>query len=360
MKKIFEIGMINMILSVFTLQAIASVCSSPPSSVKPSLSASVNFDKKKQMYKYQYKIKNGSDAQIPLDYFGLLMNQAPELFSSGKYWGGKFISLSYAPKNFRWTTDAVDDPNRVTGDGKLSTPSYAIKPGTSLGGFEIWSAQPPGISQFYAEGFTQPLTSSSTTEADEVIPDCPGWDFENPKIQTQVTGMTIGPSDPAIISVRIRAREEKGLRSSEPIDPKKPSGKISVLVLSTSTFDSTQIDVTNVVLGPGYAKPLSSKVVEPGIGEKLESEKLTDWEKFNEEANPKEANHRKVKNKNILLTFDVASLDVQCNLDQALFLRGKTKAGQQFVGAFSARVVGCGPKDFGKHKRHEVPTWLKN
>jgi hypothetical protein len=75
---------------------------------------------------------------------------------------------------------------------------------------------------------------------------------------------------------------------------------------------------------------------------------------------PEKADRKKVTYKNTLLTFDVSSLDIQCGMDQALFLRGKTKSGQQFVGAVSANVVGCGAKDFGKLKRHELPfKWWK-
>lgn len=341
-------------------QASADICTPPPSAVRPSLSSQVSFDKKTKIYKYKYTMKNGSSAQIPIDYFGLLVNKAPSSFVLPSNWGGEFIFLGYAPTNFTWTTTTVADPDKITGDGAMSVPLYAIKPGQSISGFEISSLQPPGTVQFFAEGFTQPPSSTPPISNDEPVPVCPGWDFENSKLQNQVTGMTVGPSEPDVISVRIRAREEKGVRACGPINPKSPSGKISVLVFSTPTFDATQIDLSSVNFGPGFASPISSKTTQFGLGEKIESDERADWERLLEDFLPDKADRKKVAFKNNLLVFDVVALDLQCGMDQALFLRGKTKSGQQFVGAVSANLVGCGAKDFGRHKHRETPfKWWK-
>jgi hypothetical protein len=310
-------------------------------------------------------MKNGINALIPIDYFGVLINQAPSDFQSAQSWRGRFLSaLGSNPPEFVWSTIEVksSEADKVTGDGTLSPPIYAIPPGKSLSGFEISSPQPPGVVQFFAQGFTQVATSTPIPGNDEPVPSCPAWDFENPQLQTQVTGVTTGPSDPATISVTIRAREESGLRHCKAINPKKPTGKISVLILSTHDFDASQINVSSVVFGPGYATSIASKLVQTGRGEKIGSDERADWERKFESFHPEHGDRKNVHPKNLLLTFDVKSLDVQCGLDQGLFLRGMTNSGQQIVGAISSNFAGCGAKDFGKHKHHPFPFkwWKKN
>jgi len=302
-------------------------------------------------------MKNQASAQIPLDYFGLLLNQAPSSSLSAENWNGQYISLDSSPYRFRWNTVLVDPSlaNKVSGDGTLSAPVYAIQPGKSLGGFEISSAQVPGIVQFFAQGFAQIASGTPTLQNDEPVPSCPQWDFENPQIETQVTGATVGPSDPSTVSVRIRAREETGIHPCQPINSKSPAGKIAVLVLSSHTFDPSEIDVTSVIFGPSYAAPISSKLVPTGLGESIGSDERAEWEKALEALLPESSDRKNVHPKNLLLVFDVPALDVQCGLDQSLFLRGKTTAGQQFIGAVPAKVAGCGSNEVGKHKRHPFP-----
>jgi hypothetical protein len=357
MKYIFEFGLIGFLIGSVSAQSMADTCPPPPNSIAPSLSATVTFDKKSQLYNYQYIVKNGPNARIPLDFLGLLLNQAPLSVRSAPYWSGDLSIRGFAPSEFIWSTFAIkaSDANTVTGDGTLSPPLYAIQPGKSLTGFEFSSLQGPSVTQFSSSGFTQAAASTPSIANDEPTPSCPEWDFQNSQLQVYVSGMTVGPSDPSTVSVKIRAREETGLHSCAPINPKSPSGKIAVLVLSTSTFDASQINASSVIFGPSYAAPISSKIVKRGIGEKIGADESADWEKVLEKLNPKSADKKKVSFENFLLTFDIASLDVQCNLDQALFLRGKTNSGQQFVGAVPAKVVGCGSQEIGKHKRHKLP-----
>jgi hypothetical protein len=337
--------------------ALADSCPPPPSAVNPTLSVSTSYDKKNREYKYTYTLRNGANSQIPLNYFGLLLDQAPASVLSPQDWGGNFASLDSSPHRFRWstTTVAAAEANKVSGDGTLSPPIYAIQPGKTLSGFEVSSQEPPGVAQFFAQGFTQIASGIPMATNDEPTPNCPAWDFSNPQLETQVTGATTGPSDPSVLSVIIRAREETGLHFCQPLNPKNPGGKIAVLVFSTHSFDASQINVSSVIFGPGYAVPLSSKLVPGGIGESLGTDERGDWEKAMQGIRPDFADRKNVPPKNLLLIFEAASLDIQCNLDQALFLRGSTTSGQQFVGAVSANVVGCGPTDFGQHKHHPFP-----
>jgi hypothetical protein len=336
----------------------ADPCTPPPSAVTPTLTSQVSFDKKSQSYKYGYTVKNGVNAQIALDWFGILVNQAPSSFLSAANWSGGNTQLNFMPYRFDWSTAKVTGAagKKITGDGTLTAPTYALKPGSSLSGFELTSSQPPGPVQFFATGFAQPPSSIPTTGDDEPTPSCPGWDFNNAQLLTQVTGIATGPLDPDTISLKLRARDETGIKPCAPINPKAPSGKIAVLILSTKSFDASQINVSSLMFGPAFVAPSSSKLLPAGIGEDLGHDERADWERVFEQFFGSENRHKSnPRPQNLLLTFDIASLDVQCNLDQALFLRGTTTSGQQVVGAVSSNLTGCGPTDFGKHQKHKIP-----
>lgn len=355
----------NIVFSLFLFSTFcegADYCPSPRSGVDPIVKTSVSFDKKTMLYRYRYSLKNGGNGRLPLDFFGLYITETPSSSRSPAHWIGTFTDLSFAPSDFTWLTHAPKDSeaNKISDSVTLSDPAYALKPGQSAEGFEIISPQPPGVVQFYAEGFTQPAVSTPTEKNDEPVPQCETSNFKNPKIQNQVTGMTTGPSDPAIQSVRIRAREEKGEGRCSTIYPKKPSGKIAILVLSTRSFDASQIDVSSVIFGPGYAPAIASRPTPSGKGEKIDEDEQMEWERSSEDFRAGEADRKNVHSKNLLLTFNVADLDVQCNLDRALFLRGKTTAGQLFVGAVPAKTAGCGLQESGIHRRHPYPfKWWK-
>lgn len=348
----------SVVISSMSPGARADTCTPPPSAVAPSLTSQVSFDRKSQTYKYDYSIKNGASAQIALDWFGILINQTPLSFLSAPNWRGGYTQLNFMPYRFDWSTTKVAgaEGKKITGDGTLVEPTYVLKPGSTRNGFELTSPQLPGPVQFFASGFTQPPSSLPTATDDEPTPSCPGWDFNNAQLLTQVTGVVTGPLDPGTISLKLRARDEGGVKPCAPINPKAPSGKISVLILSTKTFDVRQINLSSLMFGPAYAAPLSSKLVPAGIGEDLGYDEQSDWERVFEQLLGSEKRDKSSPlPQNLLLTFEIASLDVQCNLDQALFLRGSTTSGQQVVGAVSANLTGCGPTDFGKHQKHKIP-----
>ena len=332
-------------------------CPPPPSGIEPTLQVQVSFDKKSNAYTYKYTIQNGKNAQLPLSWFGVQSNQAPTTIVSPLHWRGSFRSLSFAPFDFNWGTAEVNPAiaNKITGDGTLAGAFYALKPGSSLSGFEITSPQPPGPAQFFAEGDATPPTSIPTATDDEATPNCAGWDFKNAQLATQLTGVTTGPSDPNTISVRLREREEKGIGQCAAINPKQHSGKLAVLILSTRKFDASQIDISSLMFGPAYVAPVSSKLTKGGIGESIGRDERHEWEIFQEKMDPDEADRKSSHPQNLLLTFDVPALDIQCHLDQAIFLRGQTKSGQKIQGAVPANLVGCNPKDLGKHERHKIP-----
>jgi hypothetical protein len=128
-----------------------------------------------------------------------------------------------------------------------------------------------------------------------------------------------------------------------------------VLIFSTHTFDASQIDVSSIMFGPAYVAPISSKLVPAGMGESIGLDESAEWEKMLAQFDPNSVDRKNIPKQNLLLIFDVASLDVQCHLDQALFLRGTTTTGQQIVGGVSTSVVGCGPNEIGTHKHSKIP-----
>lgn len=214
-------------------------------------------------------------------------------------------------------------------------------------------AQPPGLVQFNAEGRAGVPSSSPPAENavdDEPQPNCPDWDFNNPRFNTIVTGITTGPLAPNTVSVTMRLREETGERPCEPIIPSNPTGKISVLILASKTFDPSQIVVSSIKLGPDGAAPTSSKLVKVRDDDDRDGEH-EEWEKLSHDLGD-DRDHDRNKDpakQNLLLTFDLASLGVQCVLDKSVVLTGKTQAGANIIGGASTRLVGCDVHHPGKH-----------
>ena len=349
MKGIFP----RMLLSVVVLapglmmssaRGFASDCPPPASAIVPTLSAEVIHDKKAGVYKYRYTIKNGTDSKWSIRAFGVVTKQDPSTFTSAPHWRGRYADLPYAPSAFSWYTTDVDPAiaNVVTGDATIPPKFYAVKAGASLGGFEIVSERPPGLLEFFARGDDY-LKPTLPEGAD--VPDCPGHD---PNGIDEVVGVTVGPAEPDLISVKIRTRDKSGLHHSSPVDPKNSKGQMSVLVISTPSFDASQVNISSVAFGPAQVAPVSSELIPTNRGEKLEGDEPSAWEKAIESTESKD--EKKRHSQNLLLTFDVASLDVQCGIDLALFLRGETKTGQKFIGAAPAKVVGCKAGEPGVHK----------
>jgi hypothetical protein len=329
---------------VITVSGIASIatasagtCPPPPSSVDPSLMARVSYNKKTGNYTYSYTISNGRDSVLPLSYFTLLTSVSLSELRAPSGWMAKYIDTPHLPPNLRWAAFPKKGGSSPTDSEALILPGL-INPGKSLSGFSFESSQPPGIQQYYIKGFTQIPSSTPTLADDEAPPQCPGWDFSSPLLKTFVTGLTTGPAAPDTLSVAIRLREEGGTHHCKPIDPNNPSGKVSILVLSSKTFDASDIVVSSIKFGPGGAAPISSKIIPSGT-EEVDSDEQEEWEK--QRSNIDSCLKRDKRRKNLLLTFDLQSLAIQCVLDKALFLSGKTQSGESIVGAVSSKTVGC-------------------
>ena len=315
----------------------ADPCPPPPSSIDPSVTASISFDKKAGLYTYKYAVQNGQSSQIPIDTFIVQLSQSPTEIQSPVHWISGFMNLSHMPFHIIW--DSVYSSKRKSVD---------IGPGQRLSGFSFKSAQPPGVVQYNAQGRTGVPSSSPPAVGaadDEPTPNCPNWDFNNPRFQTLVTGLTTGPLNPNTVSVAIRLRDEKGEHPSGPINPSSPVGKISVLILGSKSFDPSQILVSSIKFGPSSVSPLSPKLV----SRRDEDDRGDDREEWEKQADSIDGDRddKGHKKQNLLLIFDQASLGVQCVLDKALFLSGKTQAGENIVAGATTRLFGCDVKHPG-------------
>jgi hypothetical protein len=332
MKRIF-------IAQVFLMSGLANAdyCPTPATAIEPSVKVSVSYDKKTKLYTYKYGVANGQSSLLSLSRFTLASDKQPVSTAFPKNWFGKFYDGVDQP-NVSW--DALPQRSDITSVPKkgpnsdITRIASAIQPGRNLEGFSIQSYSSPGIAQFFAEGFAQMPAATGTEEDDEPTPNCPGWDFESPRAETLVNGITIGPQADNQISVRVRLRDSSGTRPCEPINPNSPAGNVTVLVLSTRDFDASQIPVSSITFGPDRAKPLSAKII--GVNDRdFDSNSKEEWEGI---APP---NDLKGGRSNLLLTFDKASLGVRCVLDRALLLKATMPSGATVLGGVSAKTIGC-------------------
>lgn len=329
---------------IVSVTAFAGTCPAPSSATAPHVFAKVKFNKKSKLYTYSYTVQNGRNAKIPIDEFDLVVSKKPKIKNTPEKWIHHYFD-SGEQSNLSWVTVWVKNGDKISEPGSpLPIPEYAIRPNKSVSGFSIESLNPPGPIQYLVDGTTAIPVVDPTPDDDEPEVECPGWTVHNPRFKSLPTGMTIGPMDPGIVPVKIRLREKEGRYAGGPWSPKKPYGQVSVLVVSTHSFDASKIDVSSISFGPGEAVPIAHKLVRGDFGKPYDLRERTDWEEFVEGKSV----HRS-KFKNLLLVFDLKSLDVQCGLDQAVFLHGKTTTGKKIFGAAKTNLIGCHPGHPGWH-----------
>jgi hypothetical protein len=328
----------------------ADMCPTPSTSIDPRLEAKVTFDKKTNQYLYSYSISNGSDAKTAIERFRIEMSTNPQASTSPNKWFPRYLANHNIP-TLNWSTTYINLGAKGLGGG-LPVAAYAVRPGQKLSGFSFKSPLPPGAARFLADGFYQPPTTTPTVTDDEPAPNCPGIDLVNEVDDTMVTGLTVGPLPPDTISPKMRLRDETGEHKCGPIDPSQASGNVTLLILSSSTFDASQINVSSVRFGPAQVAPLRSEVISSKEDDDRDDER-EEWERMSEHSD-KNTDHKKdSKLKNLLLTFDLKSLDVQCVLDRALFFSASTNSGQKVIGGVSAHTVGCNVRRPGVHAHHK-------
>lgn len=324
------------ICTISNASGFAQTCPPAPTSIDPTVRAVVSFDSGASVFTYDYSVGNEKDSLIPIYYFTFSLSPQPLNVSSPDNWSNRYVNSSQANPNLRWATISTNsaDASQV-GGSEVPTPDYAIQPGKHLDGFSFQSSGRPGILQYYAEGFTQVPTTIATRADDEPQPNCPGWDYQTPQLKTMVTGMSVGPSPPNEISVRIRLRTPDGQNRCGPVDPNNPTSKIGVLVLSSHHFDPSTIHISSLRFGPGGATPISAQLVTPKMESDVGHDEEADWERFDDDKN------WETRSPNLLLVFELSAVGLQCVLDKALFLTGTTQSGLNIIGGASTNTVGC-------------------
>jgi hypothetical protein len=338
------------VTTVLNGPSFADTCPVPNTSVSANIKAAVSMDSKTGLYKYSYVVGNDRDSKKDLNRFLVVTPMPVQNIEAPPHWDPKTGSeAGSAPSRINWSTSDIDPKlmnEPAPDDGSLAPAFYAIKPGASLKVFSFMSPNPPGPAKYMIQGDTTELPKATPTdEDDEPLPNCPGWDFTGPKYETMVNGITQGPMDPSVTSVAIRLRDGDNDSPYGAFHPLQPKGKLSVLILSTKTFDASTMDPATVQVGPGKASPLNSKIVTPKDRRAEESE---DWENSVGFLKQKLDDKDKKQKKDLLLVFDVKAVGVRCVLDHALFLTGKTKDGKAIMGAKAIRVEGCNPRHSDK------------
>src|SRR5271166_1693693 len=98
-------NLLRQCLPFFTICAVGSsaigdTCPPPPNAVNPSVFAKVTLDKKNQLYRYSYEIKNGSNARVPIDFVGLVIGQVTSATKSAPHWVFEYDERDVSPSEF--------------------------------------------------------------------------------------------------------------------------------------------------------------------------------------------------------------------------------------------------------------------
>lgn len=126
--------------------------------------ADVTYDADTGLYTYNYAFTNATSSRQEVDSVVILLGDSSAInVMAPKGWGsfawndgnqglpGNKIEFATVEVG-QLPADYVDDPSYYMRD----VPSiYQIKPGQTLSGFSFQSPDPPGIVDFYAQGFTQ-------------------------------------------------------------------------------------------------------------------------------------------------------------------------------------------------------------
>jgi hypothetical protein len=224
-------------------------CPTPPNLVKVSVSPTVTFDAASNLFTYQYAFTSDSTSQqevsdIAIDFAAPVTN-----IVSPTGW----TSAIFADRNnVHWkATAAAPLPSDQPDVGQVPPGLFQIKPGNSLGGFSFQSPNSPGPVNTYTLGFADIGAADSEAGAEAIEDSCPqgvaGF------FDLAIIGSTRGPVD--FIPVQIDIKPGGTPNAINPRD----QGVIPVAVLSSSTFDATQLDPATVRFGNSGAVPTDSR-----------------------------------------------------------------------------------------------------
>lgn len=220
-------------------------CPTPPNLVKVTVTAAVSFDSTANLYTYQYTVV--SDASSQQEVAGVAVDFAPPIqnIASPKGW----TSGTFAARNtVLWAATAPSPlPPGVADVGQVLPGLFQIKPGSSLSGFSFQSPNPPSAVNSYALGFADLGTADSEDGAEAIADSCPqsvGGFFD-----LAVLATTQGPVQFIPVQIDIKPGE-----TPNAVNP-RDQGVVPVAILSSPSFDATQVDPATVRFGPAAAAP---------------------------------------------------------------------------------------------------------
>lgn len=288
-----------------------SNCPVPPTKITPVVESKVSFDKKTNLYTYDYTVSNLGSDNLPI---GLFMIRRQDNLTTTQ------------GKPYKWIDGLDTDKEYYQWSSAIKS---AVKPNQKVSGFKLISSSPPGIGKFYAYGQTTGELIATPTDGDlEAYPDCPGfWEDVDQAFDDFVIGaVTVPVSTPqAVVDLKMKLNK-KDCHDDTQISP-LDEGKIELRVKSKD-LDLSDIDLTSLRFGFGQAKPISSQIV------------------------------GKNKDKFLELEFNLADIGIRCDLDRSLFLSGQAKT-KAVIGTVKIKPALCGRELWNKWNKKKGKKRVK-
>ena len=333
------------LLFMFSLKAFPATINCPisPNLVDLKINVNVHFDKKSQIYTYQYSFENSKTSRHTVSSIYLDVLENTDVIAPSK-----IPENWYTFKNGKGAIfpEFLHIRNRLVED---------IKVGQRLSGFEIKSKLKPGPVTFglmaTLEGqITVVQTSDSEGEGPEFEEAqfiCPGYFSKAYGIDSNfIKGITIGPvsADKVIAESRIKKITGKTYSGSYKTDPQfevksDETGKIRLMILGSKDLNVSKIDASSLRFGQGQAKPTKIET----IGN-VKEEELDDSDAKNHLKENKNVQH-------LLVEFDLKDVDVKCEIDRALFLKGTYNKIQELFSAVKLKHGLCEKKNWVKEEK---------
>lgn len=319
------------IISVIATILIAQIsyaeeyCRYSISDLSPSIKVKVDKDTN-GIYTYNYTLRAETDSKFPLGYFFVKFGGIYEDIKSPLGWQHPFTKAKaqagFGPneKYIRWLKIKKEN---------------MIAAGQELSGFIVTSTEKPALTmaKVRTQGTGSPIIYSKIKKV--AGKPCPGiWDEITSNTEQFVRVLTLAPASENQVSLSAFARPSSGqiwsgtyddpnntLYNFSPFDKKD----IEILVVSDDDINVKDLDTSSLRFGRGEAKPKSVQKIT-----------ISD-QKFASENETKSAQGKDA----LLLSFSPREVNPLCNVDLALFLKGKMKSGKNFFSGVAVKKTPC-------------------